>query len=115
MQLVGMHGVQLELELEQNLPIRLIQLAKKIWTKSWAVLYRNKLYWVDGCWMDGWMLDGWMDVGWMVGESGIKANSAQFSWSLAELGNILVFQPPVKRVLKLFTYFSVHFSFLNLK
>ena len=23
----------------------------------------------------------------MVGESGIKANSAQFSWSLAELGN----------------------------
>ena len=25
--------------------------------------------------------------GWMVGESGIKANSAQFSWSLAELGN----------------------------
>ena len=30
---------------------------------------------------------GWMDVGcWMVGESGIKANSAQFSWSLAELG-----------------------------
>ena len=32
------------------------------------------------------MLDvGWMD-GWMVGESGIKANSAQFSWSLAELG-----------------------------
>ena len=28
------------------------------------------------------MLDGWM-----VGESGIKANSAQFSWSLAELGN----------------------------
>ena len=35
------------------------------------------------------MLDGWMlDVGWMVGESGIKANSAQFSWSLAELGNI---------------------------
>ena len=28
-----------------------------------------------------------MDVGWMVGESGIKANSAQFSWSLAELGN----------------------------
>ena len=37
---------------------------------------------MDGCWMDG-----WMDVGWMVGESGIKANSAQFSWSLAELGN----------------------------
>ena len=36
----------------------------------------------------GWM-DGWMDVGWMVGESGIKANSAQFSWSLAELGNKL--------------------------
>ena len=38
----------------------------------------------------GWMLDGcWMlDVGWMVGESGIKANSAQFSWSLAELGNM---------------------------
>ena len=40
----------------------------------------------------GWMLDGWMDVGWldgcwMVGESGIKANSAQISWSLAELGN----------------------------
>jgi len=31
----------------------------------------------------------WMDVGWMVGESGIKANSAQFSWSLAELGNIV--------------------------
>ena len=31
-----------------------------------------------GCWM----LDGWM-----VGESGIKANSTQFSWSLAELGN----------------------------
>ena len=30
----------------------------------------------------GWMLDGLM-----VGESGIKANSAQFSWSLAELGN----------------------------
>ena len=26
----------------------------------------------------GWMLDGC----WMVGESGIKANSAQFSWSL---------------------------------
>ena len=25
----------------------------------------------------------------MVGESGIKANSAQFSWSLAELGNSL--------------------------
>ena len=24
-----------------------------------------------------------------VGESGIKVNSAQFSWSLAELGNIL--------------------------
>ena len=39
-----------------------------------------------GCWMDvGWM-DGWMDGCWMVGESGIKANSAQFSWSLAELG-----------------------------
>ena len=37
----------------------------------------------------GWMLDGWMlDVGcWMVGESGIKANSAQLSWRLAELGN----------------------------
>ena len=36
----------------------------------------------------GWMLDGcWMLDGWMVGESGIKANSAQFSWSLAELGN----------------------------
>ena len=33
----------------------------------------------------GWMV-GWLD-GWMVGESGIKANSAQFSWSLAELGN----------------------------
>ena len=32
-----------------------------------------------GCWM--------LDVGWMVGESGIKANSAQFSWSLVELGN----------------------------
>ena len=31
---------------------------------------------------------GWMDGCWMVGESGIKANSAQFSWSLAELGNI---------------------------
>ena len=28
-----------------------------------------------------------MDGCWMVGESGIKANSAQFSWSLAELGN----------------------------
>ena len=28
-------------------------------------------------------MDGWMDVGWMVGESGIKANSAQFSRSLA--------------------------------
>ena len=37
---------------------------------------------LDGCWM--------LDVGcWMVGESGIKANSAQFSWSLAELGNNL--------------------------
>ena len=37
--------------------------------------------------MDGWMVGCWMlDVGWMVGESGIKANSAQFSWSLAELG-----------------------------
>ena len=35
------------------------------------------------------MLDGWMLDGWMVGESGIKANSAQFSWSLAELGNSL--------------------------
>ena len=32
----------------------------------------------------GWM-DGWMDVGWMVGESGIKANSAQFSWSFAKI------------------------------
>ena len=33
------------------------------------------------------MLDvGWLDGCWMVGESGIKANSAQFSWSLAELG-----------------------------
>ena len=41
--------------------------------------------------MVGWMLDGWMDVGWMVGESGIKANSAQFSWSLAELGKKRVF------------------------
>ena len=41
---------------------------------------------LDGCWMDV----GWMDVGWMVGESGIKANSAQFSWSLAELGNMFV-------------------------
>ena len=30
---------------------------------------------------------GWLD-GWMVGESGIKANSAQFSWSLAELGKM---------------------------
>ena len=29
------------------------------------------------------MLDGC----WMVGESGIKANSAQLSWRLAELGN----------------------------
>ena len=38
---------------------------------------------MDGCWMVGWMLDGWT-----VGESGIKANSAQLSWSLAELGNI---------------------------
>ena len=47
----------------------------------------NFIGWLDGCWMDV----GWMDVGcWMVGESGIKANSAQFSWSLAELGNILV-------------------------
>ena len=36
-------------------------------------------------WLDGWMVGCWMD-GWMVGESGIKANSAQFSWSLAELG-----------------------------
>ena len=35
------------------------------------------------------MLDGWMLDGWMVGESGIKANSAQFSWSLAELGKNL--------------------------
>ena len=35
----------------------------------------------------GWMDVGWMDGCWMVGESGIKANSAQFSWSLAELGN----------------------------
>ena len=25
----------------------------------------------------------------MVGESGIKANSAQLSWSLAELGNMI--------------------------
>ena len=42
--------------------------------------------WMDGCWMDGcWMDVGWLD-GWMVGESGIKSNSAQFSWSLAELG-----------------------------
>ena len=33
-----------------------------------------------------------MDVGcWMVGESGIKTNSAQFSWSLAELGNNSIF------------------------
>ena len=29
-----------------------------------------------------------MDGCWMVGESGTKANSAQFSWSLAELGKI---------------------------
>ena len=26
---------------------------------GWALLYRNKLYWVDVGWMDGWMLDGW--------------------------------------------------------
>ena len=32
------------------------------------------------------MLGGWMDVGWMIGESGIKANSSRFSWSLAKLG-----------------------------
>ena len=39
--------------------------------------------------LDGWMLDvGCMLVGcWMVVESGIKTNLAQFSWSLAELGN----------------------------
>ena len=30
-----------------------------------------------------------LDVGWMVEESGIKPNSAQFSWSLDELGNKL--------------------------
>ena len=33
----------------------------------------------------GWLV-GWL-VGWMVGESGNKANSASWSWSLAELGN----------------------------
>ena len=39
---------------------------------------------MDVGWMDvGWMDVGWMLDGWMVGESGIKANSAQFSWSLA--------------------------------
>ena len=38
-------------------------------------------------WLDGWMV-GWLDGCWMVGESGIKANSAQISWSLAELGNM---------------------------
>ena len=42
---------------------------------------------MDVGWLDDWMV-GWLDVGWMVGESGIKANSAQLSWSLAELGNI---------------------------
>ena len=44
---------------------------------------------------------GWLD-GWMVGESGIKANSAQFSWGLAELG---------KSVLSFFI-FSFLFNFL---
>ena len=42
-------------------------------------------------WLDGWMVGCWMD-GWMVGESGIKANSAQFSWSLAELGNKVAYK-----------------------
>ena len=39
--------------------------------------------------LGGWF-GGWMD-GWMVGESGNKANSAQFSWSLAELGKKIEF------------------------
>ena len=44
----------------------------------------------------GWMDVGWMlDVGWMVGQSGIKANSAQFSWSMAELGNMLYYSPRI--------------------
>ena len=30
--------------------------------------------------------------GWMVGERGIKANSAQFGWGLAELGNKTYFR-----------------------
>ena len=32
--------------------------------------------WMDGCWMDGWRKQNY-------------ANSAQFSWSLAELGKNL--------------------------
>ena len=36
----------------------------------------------------GWMLDGWM-----VGESGIKANSAQFSWILAINCSIVLILP----------------------
>ena len=35
----------------------------------------------------------WMVVRWMVGESGIKANSAQFNWSLAELGKSTIIEP----------------------
>ena len=38
-----------------------------------------------------------MDVGWMVGESGIKANSAQFSWGLAELGKITQHQHTLQK------------------
>ena len=34
-----------------------------------------------------------MAVGWMVGQSGIKANSAQFGWSLAELGKNMELKP----------------------
>ena len=64
----------------------------------------------------GWMLDVgcWMDVGWMVGESGIKANSAQFSWSLAELGKNITRAPLTLPVYESFWCWEVNNFTINL-
>ena len=42
--------------------------------------------------------------GWIVRESGIKANSAQFSWSLADLGNITMHVSAESRLVQRFSY-----------
>ena len=70
----------------------LMDLIDKIYKQAWTLLKTQEINfprvagWVAG-WLAGWVLGGW--VAGSVGESGNKANSASWSWSLAELGNII--------------------------